>query len=55
MKVEELINKLKDQCKEKNFEISDLDVCIVDEKSNIIEDFNIEYDGTDIPSIFISL
>ena len=53
MKASELIKIIEKECEKNGFETSDLEVCVIDENGYINTRFKVEYDGDDVPSIYI--
>lgn len=57
MTVQELIDKLKRECEERQLDTTVIDICIVDEEKYIYPDFETRYEdnGIDLPYVVIKL
>ncbi len=55
MTVAELINKLQNECESHGYDTSDINVNISDENEFIYEDYNVNFDDSDLPCIFLQI
>lgn len=55
MTVAELISKLQNECESHGYDTSELDVNISDENEFIYEDYDVSFNDSDLPCIFLQI